>query len=36
MVTSDADASFLRRLSGRMETGRPFVSDPGMGLTDSF
>lgn len=36
IVTSDADPSFLRRLAGRMETGRHSVSDPGMGLADSF
>jgi phospholipase C len=35
-VTSSADASFLRRLAGRMETGRHSVSDPGMGLADNF
>jgi phospholipase C len=36
MVTCDADPSFLRRLAGRMETGRHSVSDPGMGLSDDF
>ena len=36
IVTSDADPSFLRRLAGRMETGRHSVSDPGMGMADSF
>ena len=36
VVTSDVDPSFLRRLAGRMETGRHSVSDPGMGLADSF
>lgn len=36
VVTSDADPSFLRRLAGRMETGRHSVSDPAMGLADSF
>ncbi|BAL95542.1 phosphocholine-specific phospholipase C [Rubrivivax gelatinosus] len=36
IVTSDQDPSFLRRLAGRMETGRHSVSDPGMGLVDSF
>ena len=36
IVSSDADPSFLRRLAGRMETGRHSVSDPGMGLADSF
>lgn len=36
VVTSDADPSFLRRLAGRVETGRHSVSDPAMGLADSF
>lgn len=36
VVTCDADASFLRRFAGRMETGRHSVSDPGMGLADKF
>ncbi|MFT4267605.1 MAG: phospholipase C, phosphocholine-specific [Xenophilus sp.] len=36
VVTCDADASFIRRLAGRMETGRDSVSDPGMGLADQF
>ncbi|MEO6747644.1 MAG: phospholipase C, phosphocholine-specific [Caldimonas sp.] len=35
-VTRDADANFLRRLAGRVETGRHSVSDPAMGLADSF
>ena len=36
VVTSDSDSSFYRRLAGHVETGRPSVSDPGMGLTDRF
>ncbi|HWH84215.1 MAG TPA: phospholipase C, phosphocholine-specific [Burkholderiaceae bacterium] len=36
LVTCDADPSFLRRLAGRMETGRHSVSDPAMGLVDKF
>lgn len=36
IVTCDADPAFLRRLAGRMETGRHSVSDPGMGLADRF
>lgn len=36
MVTCDVDASFVRRLAGRMETGRHSVSDPGMGYADRF
>jgi len=36
VVTCDADPSFLRRLAGRVETGRHSVSDPGMGLADQF
>jgi phospholipase C len=35
-VSCDADPSFLRRLAGRLETGRHSVSDPAMGLADSF
>ncbi|ACB96665.1 phosphocholine-specific phospholipase C [Beijerinckia indica] len=35
-VTSDFDSTFQRRLAGRVETGRHSVSDPAMGLTDSF
>ncbi|MYQ76210.1 MULTISPECIES: phosphocholine-specific phospholipase C [unclassified Streptomyces] len=29
-VTSDADATFLRRFAGHVETGAPGVSDPGL------
>jgi phospholipase C len=36
IVTCDADPSFVRRLAGRVETGRHSVSDPAMGMTDSF
>lgn len=36
VVTSTSDASFLRRFAGRLETGRHSVSDPAMGLADSF
>jgi phospholipase C len=36
VVTCDADASFYRRFAGRIETGRHSVSDPAMGLPDSF
>jgi len=36
VVTNDADAGFSRRLAGRVETGRHTVSDPGMGLSDTF
>lgn len=36
VVTSSSDASFLRRLAGRVETGRHTVSDPAMGLADTF
>ncbi len=36
VVTTDADDSFVRRLAGRIETGRHSVSDPGMGLPDAF
>jgi phospholipase C len=36
VVTSASDPSFLRRFAGRMETGRHSVSDPAMGLADSF
>jgi phospholipase C len=31
-VTCDADAGFLRRLAGRVENGRPGVTDPMMGV----
>ena len=27
-VTSDSSAKFLRRLAGRVESGKPSVSDP--------
>jgi phospholipase C len=30
-VTTDASPKFLRRLAGRVETGRPSVSDPAFG-----
>ena len=36
VVTSAGDASFLRRLAGRVETGRHSVSDPAMGVADRF
>jgi phospholipase C len=36
VVTCDADAAFYRRFAGRIETGRPSVSDPAMGLVDRF
>jgi phospholipase C len=32
VVTCDADAAWARRFAGRVETGRPSVSDPAMGL----
>ena len=32
IVTSEADPRWLRRLSGHLETGRPSLSDPAMGL----
>jgi len=32
-VTSDADPRYLRRLAGHVETGRPSVSDPSLGLS---
>jgi phospholipase C len=35
-ITSSTDRSFLRRLAGRIETGRHSVSDPAMGLADRF
>jgi phospholipase C len=35
-VTSSADDLFSRRFAGRIESGRPSVSDPGMGLDDDF
>ncbi|VWB58239.1 phospholipase C [Burkholderia latens] len=36
IVTADSDASFSRRIAGRVETGRHSVSDPAMGLADRF
>jgi phospholipase C len=36
LVNADSDASFSRRLAGRVETGRHSVSDPGMSLADDF
>jgi phospholipase C len=36
LVTSSADDLFSRRFAGRIESGRPSVSDPGMGLDDEF
>jgi phospholipase C len=36
VVTCDAAPSFQRRIAGRMETGRPSISDPGFGRADSF
>ena len=36
IVTCDTDPDFVRRLAGRLETGRDSVTDPGMGLTDRF
>jgi phospholipase C len=36
IVTSHDDPSFLRRVAGRVETGRHSVSDPAMGLADNF
>jgi phospholipase C len=27
-VTSDADSTFVRRVAGHVETGRPSMSDP--------
>jgi phospholipase C len=36
LVTADSDSSFVRRLAGRIETGRHSVSDPAMGLPDDF
>jgi len=32
-VTSDAGPQYLRRLAGHVETGRPSVSDPSLGLS---
>jgi phospholipase C len=32
-VTSDASPRYLRRLAGHVETGRPSVSDPSLGLS---
>ncbi len=34
IVSSDADASYVRRFAGRVETGKHTVSDPAMGLGD--
>jgi phospholipase C len=31
-VTSDADPHYLRRLAGHVETGKPSVSDPSLGI----
>jgi phospholipase C len=36
VITSDSDSSFYRRLAGHVATGRPSVSDPGMGRADRF
>ena len=36
VVTADSEASFSRRVAGRVETGRHSVSDPAMGLADRF
>ena len=33
-LTCDADPSYYRRFAGRVETGKPSVSDPAMGLTE--
>jgi phospholipase C len=33
-VSCDADMNYSRRFAGRVETGKPSVSDPAMGLTD--
>ncbi|AOB30844.1 phospholipase [Bordetella sp. H567] len=35
-VTADSDPGFVRRLAGRIETGRHSVSDPALGLPDGF
>ncbi len=35
-MNTDSDASFSRRVAGRVETGRHSVSDPAMGLADRF
>jgi phospholipase C len=35
-ITSATDRSFFRRIAGRMETGRHSVTDPAMGMADSF
>jgi len=35
-VSCDADPAFYRRFAGRVETGRHAVSDPAMGMVDSF
>jgi phospholipase C len=35
-ITSNTDRSFLRRIAGRIETGRHSVTDPAMGMSDSF
>jgi phospholipase C len=35
-ITSSTDRSFLRRIAGRIETGRHSVTDPAMGMIDSF
>jgi phospholipase C len=32
-VTSDADPRYLRRLAGHVETGKPSISDPSLGIS---
>jgi phospholipase C len=36
LVTAESDPSFVRRMAGRIETGRHTVSDPAMGISDNF
>ena len=36
IVTTDSDSGFSRRVAGHVATGRPSVSDPGMGRADRF
>jgi phospholipase C len=35
-VTADSDSTYMRRLAGRTENGKPSVSDPAMGVADRF
>jgi phospholipase C len=32
IVTTESDASFARQLAGHVETGRPSVTDPAIGV----